>query len=151
MRVNLQNSCWTVTSKFIFFSLIVCRVKYEASCPNYYCVLSGNKGFESFLFLASSIIYVMYFTKYTHTCRNKNFWGGGRVWKTFPWDFWEGVDLGICFKPQGLGGFKFENLGTWPNYLEKYSRIIANLLYSNEIQIHWEFFSKIHQMALAMV
>ena len=48
-------------------------------------------------------------------------------------------------------GFMFENSGTWPNYLEKYSRILANLLYSNEIQIHWEFFSKIHQMALAMV
>ena len=48
-------------------------------------------------------------------------------------------------------GFMFENWGTWPSYFEKYSRIIANLLYSNEIQIHWEFFSKIHQMALAMV
>ena len=48
-------------------------------------------------------------------------------------------------------GFMFENWGTWPNYMEKYSRIIANLLYSNEIQIFWEFFSKIHQMALAIV
>ena len=40
---------------------------------------------------------------------------------------------------------------TWPKYLEKYSRIIASLLYSNEIQICWEFFSKIYQIALAMV
>ena len=48
-------------------------------------------------------------------------------------------------------GFKFENWGTWPNYLEKYSRNIAILLYSNEIQIYWEISSKIHQMALAMV
>ena len=48
-------------------------------------------------------------------------------------------------------GFKFENWGTWRNYLEKCSRIIAILLYSNEIQICWEFFSKIHHMALGIV
>ena len=34
---------------------------------------------------------------------------------------------------------------------QKYSKVIANFLYSNEIHIHWEFFSKILQMALAMV
>ena len=37
------------------------------------------------------------------------------------------------------------------NYVEKYSRIIASLLYSNQIQICWEFFSKIIQMVQAIV
>ena len=53
--------------------------------------------------------------------------------------------------PLGWGGFKFENWCRWPNSLEKYSKIIANLVYSNEIQICGEISSKNQKMALAMV
>ena len=46
---------------------------------------------------------------------------------------------------------KFENWWSWPNYLEKYSRIIAILPYLNGFQIRGEISSKIHQRALSMV
>ena len=43
------------------------------------------------------------------------------------------------------------DLQTCPNYLEMCSKIIAILLYSNEIEIVWRLSSKIHQTALGMV
>ena len=34
-------------------------------------------------------------------------------------------EIMVKLAPLGWGGFKFENLWTWPNYMELYTRIIA--------------------------